>query len=460
MLSLGSEDEWHLYKSCARESELKGVEVVSEIALLPSGEITVQETSVMIEEIVVDPIAVEQASQEEWHGATHRVSLGDELAKTNFETLNVAVVTDEFDDETFYENVDTEPYIEEDDEAAISESNEENVQSSMDTTLDAPVDTVDEGNEQKDLTCSRIDRSSYYSEEELRALKVKFINLQDYPNNKDISHIESAIYDSAIVNDEGNPRVGEEVIKTRQLFKMPDDVKFFFQDYVVRHHRPYYVAKLNKDVQYIMMYQISRCGWGVRLHHTSNEIHQWRVSTVKQPHTCGTSKVWHVFSQCTTKYLGWRIVSIVWADSDITVATLIEAINCLTTYRVSYDKARRVKEHALALLLGDWKEAYAKVPRLLHAIAHFNPGTRCDIDTCGQWLPNETCRYYPVLKRVFWCFPQCVAGFTHCRPIISVDGTFLTGKYKGTLMVVVGMTAETQLLPLAFALVKGENNES
>jgi hypothetical protein len=27
-------------------------------------------------------------------------------------------------------------------------------------------------------------------------------------------------------------------------------------------------------------------------------------------------------------------------------------------------------------------------------------------------------------------------------------------------MVVVGMTAENQLLPLAFALVKGENNES
>jgi hypothetical protein len=125
----------------------------------------------------------------------------------------------------------------------------------------------------------------------LRALKAKLINLQDYSNNKDISHIESAICDSAIVNDEGNPRVGEEVIKTGQLFKTLDDVKFFFQDYVVRRHRPYYVAKLNKDVRYIMRYQISRCGWGVRLRHTSNEIHQWRVSTVKQPHTCGTSKI-------------------------------------------------------------------------------------------------------------------------------------------------------------------------
>jgi hypothetical protein len=53
-----------------------------------------------------------------------------------------------------------------------------------------------------------------------------------------------------------------------------------------------------------------------------------------------------------------------------------------------------------------------------------------------------------------------MAGFAHCRHVISIDGTFLTGKYKGMLMVAVGMTAENQLLPLAFALVEGENNES
>jgi hypothetical protein len=68
-------------------------------------------------------------------------------------------------------------------------------------------------------------------------------------------------------------------------------------------------------------------------------------------------------------------------------------------------------------------------------------------------------RYYLLLKRIFWCFPQCVAGFTHCRPIVSVDATFLTGKYKGTLMVAVGMTAKNQLMPLVFVLVEGENNE-
>jgi hypothetical protein len=53
-----------------------------------------------------------------------------------------------------------------------------------------------------------------------------------------------------------------------------------------------------------------------------------------------------------------------------------------------------------------------------------------------------------------------VAGFAHYRHVISVDGTFQIGKYKGTLMVAIGMTTENQLLSLAFALVEGENNES
>jgi hypothetical protein len=75
----------------------------------------------------------------------------------------------------------------------------------------------------------------------LRALKAKLINLQNYLNNKDTSHIKSIVCDSSIIDDDDNPRVGEEVIKTGQLFETLNDAKFFFQDYVVRHHRPYCV---------------------------------------------------------------------------------------------------------------------------------------------------------------------------------------------------------------------------
>jgi hypothetical protein len=66
MLPLRSEDEWLLYKSYASELGLKGAEVVAEITTLSSGEITVQETGVTTEEIVVEPIVVEQASLLLW----------------------------------------------------------------------------------------------------------------------------------------------------------------------------------------------------------------------------------------------------------------------------------------------------------------------------------------------------------------------------------------------------------
>jgi hypothetical protein len=79
----------------------------------------------------------------------------------------------------------------------------------------------------------------------------------------------------------------------------------------------------------------------------------------------------------------------VWADSDIIAAALIEVIHGLTIYRVRYGKAWKAKEHALALLCGNWKEAYAKVPRMLSDITHFNPGTRFVIDIGGMWFPND-----------------------------------------------------------------------
>jgi hypothetical protein len=108
MLPLGFEDEWQLYKSCTSQSGLKGAEVVGEITPLSTGEITVHETGVTTEDTIDDPIAVEQPSQEELQGTTHRVSLASELVKTNSEALNLVVVTDEFDTDTFDENVDTE----------------------------------------------------------------------------------------------------------------------------------------------------------------------------------------------------------------------------------------------------------------------------------------------------------------------------------------------------------------
>jgi hypothetical protein len=89
-----------LSKTCDRDSRLKGAEVVAECASLAGSEVTVHEMVTITKEITIDPIVVEVPSQEECQCVTHRVSLGSELAKTNSESLNLALVRDGFDADT------------------------------------------------------------------------------------------------------------------------------------------------------------------------------------------------------------------------------------------------------------------------------------------------------------------------------------------------------------------------
>ena len=41
-----------------------------------------------------------------------------------------------------------------------------------------------------------------------------------------------------------------------------------------------------------------------------------------------------------------------------------------------------------------------------------------------------------------------------------VDGTFLTGHYRGTLLTAIGVDGNNQVVPIAFALVESKNSES
>jgi hypothetical protein len=53
-----------------------------------------------------------------------------------------------------------------------------------------------------------------------------------------------------------------------------------------------------------------------------------------------------------------------------------------------------------------------------------------------------------------------IAAFKHSRPVICIDGTFLTGKYKGTILTVAAADGNNQLFPLAIAFAEGENGDT
>jgi transposase-like protein len=96
------------------------------------------------------------------------------------------------------------------------------------------------------------------------------------------------------------------------------------------------------------------------------------------------------------------------------------------------------------------------LPAIFNAIKAANPGMHYKyIPKPNEWKDGRQ-----IFFRAFWCFPQCVEAFRHCRPVLSIDGTFLLGKYMGTLLVAISCDADNTLVPLAFALVKRENKDS
>ena len=133
------------------------------------------------------------------------------------------------------------------------------------------------------------------------------------------------------------------------------------------------------------------------------------------------------------------------------ISLVIEKVKDNQNFTISYKKAWRARKRAIEMVFGDWDDSYRKLPRFMAALQEYNPGT------VVEWLNHRTGtenRYK--FQYLFQAFKPSIDGFTHCGLIILIDGTHLNGKYKGKILVAMGVTAANTCYPLAFAIVDEE----
>ena len=68
--------------------------------------------------------------------------------------------------------------------------------------------------------------------------------------------------------------------------------------------------------------------------------------------------------------------------------------------------------------------------------------------------------YTIFLHYVFWSFSPCIGGFKYCKPVISIGGTHLYGKYQGKLLVAMTTDANNKVFPLTFVVMDCELGSS
>ncbi|XP_066164585.1 uncharacterized protein [Oryza sativa Japonica Group] len=255
-------------------------------------------------------------------------------------------------------------------------------------------------------------------------------------------------YDGAFEPMCDEPRKGLE-------FRSMDDLKIWLQSYSIRVHRPYHVKESNASVKYTVACLDRHCKWQINARKSGGD--RWRVTRVGEDHTCCSAEVTGKHLQLTSRFIGNRLQAFVRAEPTLSPAAIVEAVEQIWHYWPTYGKAWRAKQVAMKVIWGDWDEAYVRLPTLMRAIKAKNPTMHFRVEA----HPEKSMMVDGVQRRVFgrayWIFGQSIEAFKHLRPVLAIDGTFLTGKYQGTLLTAIGVDAGLHLVPLAFALVEKEN---
>ena len=121
---------------------------------------------------------------------------------------------------------------------------------------------------------------------------------------------------------------------------------------------------------------------------------------------------------------------------------------------VSISKLKRAKAIVMQKELDATKGQYQLLYRYQLELLRSNPGSIVIVKKELQLEP-------PVFQRMYICLDACKKGFmAGCRKMLGLDGCFFKGATNGELLCAIGRDANSQMYPIAWAVVEKENNES
>nr|KAJ0214558.1 hypothetical protein LSAT_V11C400194440 [Lactuca sativa] len=126
---------------------------------------------------------------------------------------------------------------------------------------------------------------------------------------------------------------------------------------------------------------------------------------------------------------------------------IIRDMNVLLEINLNYSQA----EFTIGLMTGTPEESFSKLPVYFHNLKKHNPGTLAYIQT------NLEDRF----EYCFFAIGYATRAFRRfCKKVTIMDGAYLKGKYKGTILHVVAMDGYNQILPIGYGICPKETTDS
>ncbi|XP_062088924.1 protein FAR1-RELATED SEQUENCE 5-like [Humulus lupulus] len=242
--------------------------------------------------------------------------------------------------------------------------------------------------------------------------------------------------------------IGLEDLKVKYFFENKEKLKTALGLISIKKFFEFVTIKSNQT-RLVVRCVVPNCEWYMRASKYGNGDF-WMVRKYVKDHTCPIDVALNDHRQATSKLVSDCVTNLLRDDATTCPKKIVAHMLRDYGVHISYFKARMAKEKALEALQGSADESYALLPSYLHALKSSNPGSVVDYQTDdeGRFL------------YMFMAFGASLEGWKYCRPVISVDGTFLTAKFVGTLFMACAMDANNHIFPIGFGIGDSENDSS
>lgn len=265
-------------------------------------------------------------------------------------------------------------------------------------------------------------------------------------------NVDVDAYDALTTDDHWNTNVPVDgAIQEGMTFHNKEDCLHAIKSFHIRQSLDYDVIH-SDPTRYVIQCTLETCQFKLRASFRK-KTGKWKIGTMMGPHNCTSTLMSQDHRKLNYKLISQSIKTLVHADASVTPKLIIAHIKEKFNYTTTYRKAWLAKNAAIESIYGKWEESYNDLPQWLNVMKETMPGTVFDLKT--QIGENGETQFH----RLFWAFYPCINGFKYCKPVVHVDGTWLYGKYKGTLLLAVAQDGNNKTIPIAFALVEGETKE-
>jgi hypothetical protein len=258
------------------------------------------------------------------------------------------------------------------------------------------------------------------------------------------SSVNSQFNDNASVNTNEDIVVG-------QLYQNKSELKRVLGMLAIRRNYEFKVKKSDKWRLEVGCMDVN-CKWRLRATKLQ-DLDYFEVRKFCNEHSCSLDVIHRDHRQASSSLIGNYVkskfeggISRIYTPKDI-----VDDVRVQLGVNMGYNKAWRARESALEIARGSPEESFAILPSYCSMLESTNHGTITHIETDSE---NHFLYFFIAMG-------ASIRGFCDAmRPVIALDGTFLKGKYFGTMFVAACQDGENQIYPLAFGMGDSENDAS